>query len=123
KCDNITNPGLIGPNQFLCGPGNQPATIENLQSPSGGSGALEYLWMKSTQPGPFNVQTWTPIPDATGPSYTPPVLYETTYYARCARRECCIAYLETNIVTIEVGSVASANIQGPSFLCVGETAD
>jgi hypothetical protein len=123
KCDNITNPGLIGPNQFLCGPGNQPAPIENLQLPSGGSGAIEYLWMKSTQPGPFNVQTWTPIPDATGPSYAPPVLYETTYYARCARRECCIAYLETNIVVIEVGSVASANIQGPSFLCVGETAD
>lgn len=123
KCDNITDPGLIGPNQFLCGPGNQPDPILSIELPSGGSGAIEYLWMKSTQPGPFNVQTWTPIPDATGPSYAPPVLYETTYYARCARRECCIVYLETNIVTIEVGSVASANIQGPSFLCVGETAD
>lgn len=121
KCDNITNPGLIGPNQFLCGPGNDPAPILNVASPSGGSGNIEYLWMMSTQPGPFNVQTWVPIPGANGPSYDPPVLYETTYYARCARRECCTAYLESNIVAIEVGSVAVADIQGPDFLCVGET--
>ncbi len=121
KCDNITDPGLIGPNQFLCGPGNDPDPILNLETPSGGSGNIEYLWMVSTQPGPFNVQTWVAIPGANGPSYDPPVVYETTYFARCARRECCTAYLETNIVTIEVGSVAVADIQGPAYICVGET--
>ncbi|MCB9300606.1 MAG: T9SS type A sorting domain-containing protein [Lewinellaceae bacterium] len=121
ECENITNPGLIGPSQFLCGPGNDPDPILNVQFPSGGSGPIEYLWMVSTQPGPFNVQTWSPIPGATGPSYDPPVLYETTYYARCVRREGCDIYLESNIVTIEVGSVAVADIQGPDYICVGET--
>ena len=121
-CENITNPGLIGPNQFLCGPGNDPAEIMNIQSPSGGVGAIQYLWMMSTQPGPFNVQTWLPIPNTNSPNYNPPVLYETTYYARCVRREGCSVYLESNIVTIEVGSVANAQINGPSYLCVGEPA-
>ncbi len=122
KCDNITDPGLIGPSQFLCGPGNDPEEIMNIETPSGGTGAIEYLWMASTEPGPFNVQTWTVIPGATGPSYNPPVLYETTYFARCVRRECCTIYLESNIVTIEVGDVANAEINGPSYLCVGEPA-
>ncbi|MCO6480930.1 MAG: T9SS type A sorting domain-containing protein, partial [Phaeodactylibacter sp.] len=122
KCDNITDPGLIGPSQFLCGPGNDPEEIMNIETPSGGSGAIEYLWMASTEPGPFNVQTWTAIPGATGPSYDPPALYETTYFARCVRRECCMIYLESNIVTIEVGDVANAEINGPSYLCVGEPA-
>jgi len=120
KCDNITDPGEIGPDQFLCGPGNDPDPILNIESPSGGSGAIEYLWMQSTIPGPFNIQTWNVIPGATGPSYDPGPLSETTYFARCARRECCTIYLETNIVTIEVGSVAVADIQGPDFICVDE---
>ena len=120
KCDNIDDPGLIGPNQFLCGPGNDPDPIINVESPSGGSGQLEYLWMKSTIPGPFNIQTWEVIPGATGPDYDPGPLSETTYFARCARRECCTVYLESNIVTIEVGNVAVAEINGPDFLCVGE---
>ncbi|HMQ48346.1 MAG TPA: SdrD B-like domain-containing protein [Saprospiraceae bacterium] len=121
KCHNVTNPGQIGPNQFLCGPGNDPAPIVNIVSPSGGSGALEYLWMMSTIPGPFNDQYWIPIPDSNSPNYDPGVLYETTYFARCVRRECCTVYLESNIVTIEVGTVAVADINSPDFLCIGET--
>ncbi|MCB9266569.1 MAG: T9SS type A sorting domain-containing protein [Lewinellaceae bacterium] len=121
-CDNITDPGLIGPNQFLCGPGNDPTEILNIETPSGGSGNIEYLWMMSTQPGPFNTQTWTSIPGATGPSYDPPVLYETTYFTRCVRREDCTVYKESNIVTIEVGSVANAEINGPGYLCIDEPA-
>ncbi|MCR9098661.1 MAG: T9SS type A sorting domain-containing protein [bacterium] len=120
KCDNIDDPGLIGPNQFLCGPGNDPDPIINIESPSGGSGAIEYLWMQSTVAGPFNLQTWQIIPGATGDSYDPGPLSETTYFARCARRECCIVYLESNIVTIEVGNVAVADINGPDFICVDE---
>lgn len=120
KCDNIDDPGLIGPNQFLCGPGNDPDPIVNIESPTGGSGAIEYLWMQSTVAGPFNLQTWEIIPGSTGDSYDPGPLSETTYFARCARRECCIVYLESNIVTIEVGNVAVADINGPDFICVDE---
>lgn len=119
-CVNITDPGVIGYDQFLCGPGNDPDEIVDVVTPSGGVGAIEYLWMKSTIEGPFNMQTWMPISGADGPSYDPPALYETTYFARCVRRENCTLYQESNIVTIEVGDVANAQITAPDFLCVGE---
>ena len=120
KCDNITSPGTISGYQFLCGPGNDPDPIVNVTAPSGGSGAMEYLWMMSTIPGPFDPAVWVPIPDSNSPTYDPGPLFETTYFARCARRECCTAYLESNIVIIEVGNVAVAEINGPSLVCVDE---
>jgi len=71
---------------------------------------------------PFDMRTWTSIPNANSPSYNPPVLYETTYFVRCVHREGCSLYLESNIATIEAGSVANAQINGPGLACVGETA-
>ena len=120
KCDNITSPGTISGYQFLCGPGNDPDPIVNVTAPSGGSGAIEYLWMMSTIPGPFDPAVWVPIPDSNTPTYDPGPLFETTYFARCARRECCTSYLESNIVIIEVGDVAVASINGPSLVCADE---
>ncbi len=120
-CDNITDAGLIGPDyQFLCGPGNDPEAILALEAPSGGSGAVEYLWMSSTIGGPFNDQTWDVVPGATGPDFDPGPIYETTYFIRCARREDCTVYLESNTVTVEVGDVAVADIQGPNLVCEDE---
>ena len=119
-CVNITDPGLIGYDQFLCGPGNDPEEIISIVDPSGGVGAIEYLWMKSTVDQVFNNQTWMPIPGADGPSYDPPALYETTYFTRCVRRENCTLYEESNVVAIEVGDAANAVINAPAFLCVGE---
>ncbi|MEQ8702945.1 MAG: SdrD B-like domain-containing protein, partial [Phaeodactylibacter sp.] len=122
NCDNVTIPGEIGPDQYLCAPGNTPAPIESLALPEGGSGGIEYIWMRSAVAGPFNLQTWTLIPGSNTPDYAPGPLSETTYFARCARREDCALYLETNIVTIEVGNETVAEISGPEVLCVGESA-
>lgn len=117
-CENITNPGQIGPNQFICGPGVDPDPILSIVDASGGVGELEYLWMMSTEPIPFNPQIWLPIPNSNVASYDPGPLYETTYYARCARRVGCSTFIETsNVITIEVGSVAVAQITGPSYIC------
>jgi len=118
-CDNIEDPGRIAADQYLCGPGNKPAKIESVELPSGGSGAVEYMWMQSKVPGPFNLQSWKMIPAATGPSYSPGPLSQTTYFARCARRENCAVFLESNIITVEVGTEAVAEIQGPDWICVG----
>ncbi|MDP4999359.1 MAG: T9SS type A sorting domain-containing protein [Saprospiraceae bacterium] len=120
-CDNITDAGEIGYDQYLCGPGNIPEPLVSLESPSGGFGAIEYLWMKSTNPGPFNAQTWDMIENSNTPEYAPGVLYETTYFARCARRDGCGAFLETRIVTVEVGTEALATIAGPAPVCAGTT--
>lgn len=121
-CENVTDPGAIGFSQALCGAGNAPDPIISIEEASGGSGALEYLWMKSTIPGPFDPLYWEAIPGATGPGYDPGILYETTYFIRCVRREGCPFYLESNMVTIEVGSDAIAQIEGPAILCERATA-
>lgn len=117
-CVNITDPGIIGPDQFICGPGVDPDPIQSLVDASGGQGELEYLWMMSTEPVPFNPQIWLPIPNSNVASYDPGPLYETTYFARCARRVGCSTFIETsNEVTIEVGSIAVAQLTGPSYIC------
>ncbi|MBI1225510.1 MAG: T9SS type A sorting domain-containing protein [Bacteroidetes bacterium] len=118
-CDNVTYPGTICCDQTLCGPGNIPAPLTGVNPPTGGSGALEYIWMFHNQPGPFN-SNWTAIPSATGPNYAPGPLYETTYFVRCVRRENCVDFLESNIVTITVGNDAVASIAAADVACVGD---
>jgi hypothetical protein len=120
KCDNVTDAGEIGTDQYLCGPGVAPESFENLITPTGGMGELEYLWMYSTEPGPFDPEIWLPVPGSTGESFAPGPIYETTYFTRCVRRECCSFYQESNIITITVGNEAVAEIIGPNPICEGE---
>lgn len=120
-CVNITDPGTICCNQYLCGPGNDPAPITSVTPATGGSGTLQYLWMYSTIAGPFNPNYWNAIPSATGPSYDPGPINETTYFVRCARRGAC-QWLESNQIVITVGDEAVAEISGPDFACVGDQA-
>lgn len=121
-CDNITDPGEIAGDEFLCGPGNDPGPIVEVAPATGGTGNIEYLWMMTFVNQPFNPNTWIPIPNSNVPEYDPGPIFETTYYARCARREGCIEFLETsNIVVKEVGDVAVAQIDGPDIACEGDT--
>ncbi len=102
ECDNVTDGGLMGHNEALCGIGADPAEIVNLALPSGGFGVLQYLWLKSTVPvynGPGD-QNWSPIPNSNSPNYNPGPISQTTYYIRCSRRAGCPDYPgETNIVS------------------------
>jgi hypothetical protein len=121
-CENFTDPGEIaydgGP---LCGPGVDPDEIVSVSLPTGGSGEIEYLWMKSTKDGPFRVDTYEPIPNSNSPSYDPGPIQETTYFARCARRGGCPSFVETNIIKIEVGDDAVARITPPDYICSGQS--
>ena len=119
-CLNIIDPGTICCNQTLCGPGNDPAPITSVTPATGGGSATQYMWMYSTVPGPFDPAYWLPIPTATGPSYDPGILYETTYFIRCAKAANCEDWLESNAVTITVDDVAVAEITGPDLVCVGD---
>ena len=119
-CENVTDPGDIGPNQYICGPGVDPDPILSLAPATGGVGVLEYVWMMSTESDTFNPQFWTPIPNSNTESYDPGPLFETTYFTRCARREDCVTFIEPSPIVIEVGSEAVAEITGPSYLCTGE---
>ena len=98
-CENITNAGSICCNQTIC-EGEAPAPLVETVAPEGGSGQIEYLWMQFIQIGQAPPQ-WVAIPGATGSSYAPGPLFETSKFMRCARREGC-PFLESNIVTITV---------------------
>lgn len=94
ECDNVTDGGLIGYNESLCGLGADPAEIVNLSFPSGGFGTLEYLWLKSSVPvynGPGD-PNWSPIPNSNSPNYDPGPINQSTYYIRCSRRQGCPDY-------------------------------
>lgn len=120
-CENIDDPGEIGYDQRLCGPGVDLEPFVSIRDASGGEGEIEYLWMMSTQDGPFDPDIWQAIPNSNAPTYDPGPLYYTTYFARCARREDCITFLETNIVKVVVNEDAVAEVGGPNLLCQGST--
>ena len=120
QCENLDDAGQICCDQYLCGPGLQPDTIRNTVVPTGGSGDIEYIWMFTTASPSTNIQYWMPIPGSTSPNYRPGPLSQTTHFIRCARRAGCSLYLESNVVTITVGSESVANIEGPSQVCRDE---
>ena len=121
ECVNVTDAGRIGVPQMLCAPGNDPAPFTSIRPAQGGDGTLEYLWMKSTTPGAFNPTTWIPIPNSNSTTYDSGPLFETTYFARCARREGCTVFLETNILLVEVDDQVVPEIVAPKSICVGAT--
>ncbi len=112
KCLNVDNGGSIAANQEIC-PGDTPALLTNAIFPTGGSGTLEYLWLQSNVPqynGPGD-PNWSEIPGSNAPNYQPGALTETTYFIRCARRECCTDYPgETNIINVTVNDLPVAVI-------------
>jgi len=125
-CDNLTDGGLISGDEAGCNsPTFDPSPILNAADATGGSGAIEYIWMKTTGDpnSPFN--TWQVIPGATGVSYDPIPITETTYYGRCSRRSGCTEYVgETNFV---VKTIRCCNINPViplplnTIICSGES--
>lgn len=99
-CENVINAGAICCDQTIC-EGELPAALYPTLAPFGGTGAIEYQWLQLLQMGPAP-PAWTPIPGATGPTYQPGLLFETSYFMRCARRAGCLSFLESNIITITV---------------------
>lgn len=117
--ENFEDGGTIAADQTLCGPGNIPDPIIETSPATGGIGDVEYLWMMTTDNSIEDILFWTPIPNSNTPNYAPPALFETTYYARCVRRNNC-AFIESNAVTILVDNADITTIEGPTSVCVGE---
>jgi len=98
-CANITDPGnVVGPLTSSGVIPFDPDLIANGLDASGGSGGnLEYQWQQST-----NNLDFVDIPGATGLSYNPPSLTETTFFRRAAKRSACAKFYFTHSVTITV---------------------
>ncbi|MCB0762673.1 MAG: hypothetical protein KDC12_14185, partial [Flavobacteriales bacterium] len=98
-CDNVTNAGSICCDQAGCAPFD-PSEITSSQLPSGGSGALEYVWLSNTT-GP-NTAGATTI-NHNSATYNPGALTQTTWFRRCARRAGCTDYVgESNWIKMTV---------------------
>lgn len=98
-CNNLTDGGVISGNQEICY-GQNPISINNLKLPSGGTGELEYLWMKSSDSSSFidsgEVVSW-------GRDSTIQINYstKTIFYKRYTRRSGCTNFsVASNYVKI-----------------------
>ena len=97
SCDNVTTSGSIGVDGTVCTNGSY--TIASSSLPSGGSGALEYVWLFN--PNAPEVAGHTPINSNTSSLNITPT--ESGYYRRCSRRSNCTNYPgESNWVFVEV---------------------
>ncbi|MEM6396857.1 MAG: SdrD B-like domain-containing protein [Bacteroidota bacterium] len=112
----ISFPGTIGFDSEVCGAGNIPDLIVELEpAVNGGDGELNYLWMKRAQ----NSTQWMPIPNTNTINYQPGPVFESTFFTRCVRRDEC-TYVESNAILVTVRDDAVANINGPSVICENE---
>ncbi|MFK8163317.1 MAG: SdrD B-like domain-containing protein, partial [Lewinella sp.] len=118
---NIINPGTIASSQEVCGPGNVPQPFIEIAPATGGEGEIQYLWMFNVEDPNQDITFWQALPNSNSPNYAPGPVYQTTYFTRCVRRDNC-NYLESNVLTVDVGDDAVAEVSGPNVVCVGEEA-
>jgi hypothetical protein len=106
-CQNPTNGGSISGEQTICA-NVTPSAIINVNFPSGGgTGALEYVWIKWKVLPQSSPQSFEMIPGSNTPYLNPGPLTETSWFRRCSRRAGCDDYIaETNIVKITVNNAA-----------------
>ena len=120
ECDNVTNGGQIGGNESGCA-GYDPSMITSVETPSGGSGTIEYIWLSSTNACPTNLSQ--SIPGANGSTYNPGPITETTYFVRCSRRVDCDdwSFGESNCVikTVNASDLDGDGVCDDDDICEG----
>ncbi|MCX6249953.1 MAG: hypothetical protein NTX61_04290 [Bacteroidetes bacterium] len=100
-CSNPTNGGTIGNDQSGCG-SYLPTPLNNLQTPSGFFGNLEYKWRLSTT---SNTTGFSDIAASNSSSYNPGLITQTTWFKRVARVDCMSDWngaVESNVIEITV---------------------
>ncbi len=107
-------PGSIGASQTLCG-GSTPAPLTSTALAGAGIGQYIYQWQSS----PDNI-TWTDIPGANAPGYTPGALSVTTYFRRLVTSGFCGPRTPTAAVTITVlPALTAGSIAADQTVCAG----
>jgi hypothetical protein len=105
-CNNITNGGTISGDQEICS-GATPAPLQNSTNPSGGSGPIEYIWVRSTNGCITAPSAGELIVGANGDSYSPGPLTQTTYFRRFARSAGCTDFsISSNCVMVAMDNTA-----------------
>jgi len=115
-CVNVTNAGAVTANQTICN-GNDPVAFSNATPPVGGTGTLEYIWQLSTLDPTVNPNAWSTIDGAVSPTFDPPVLTQSTWYRRGARRGNCSDYLFTEAVKVTIITTPAPQLDLGQPLC------
>jgi hypothetical protein len=118
-CSNVTAAGSIGTSQTVCAASFDPPLLTSVALPTGGTGTLEYIWLKSLDNG----VTFTTIAGAIASTYDPGVITQNTCFRRCARRSGCTAYVgESNWVCFTLNAPATATAAAtPAAISVGSS--
>lgn len=103
-CTQAFDGGIIAADQSGFNPydANDLTSVQDATNPNG---AVEYVWMMSTQnvPNTPGNGIWSPVPNSNSSTIDLGTLSQTTHYVRCTRLVGCSNYWgESNVVTITV---------------------
>ena len=96
-CNNFTFAGTVSGDESNC-TSFDAGIINQTGAASGGTGTPQYQW----QSAPTLGSSWANIDGATSITFNPPVVSETTFYRRLARRSGCTDYVSSNAVVKEI---------------------
>jgi SprB repeat/Secretion system C-terminal sorting domain len=100
-CKPLVNAGTISGEQTYCNSSELTGIFEQ-NSPLGGSGIIEYMWMYSDFTADFSQGGWSTIVGATGkdlPLSLLPNIVRKTNFIRCVRRIGCCEFIESNVIS------------------------
>jgi hypothetical protein len=100
-CNPLTNGGQIGSNQSNCQTFT-PTALTNATAPTGGSGAIEYQWLKNTVSSNTSDANWVVIANSNSATFAAPSVSSNIYYMRQAKSAGCSAWLSSNVVSLTI---------------------
>jgi gliding motility-associated-like protein len=116
---NIVTAGAIGSNQTICNGATPVALTSNTAGT--GSGTITYRWESSVSP----FTTWTTIAGATGATYAPGPLTQTTHFRRITistqNNIACESIPTTPVVVTVQNNVTAGAIGSNQTICNGAT--
>ena len=119
-CDNLISGGEIGYDQTICGISENPDAFQNITTPTGGSGDLEIIWMRTTDVN-IPIEGWEVIIGATSLTFDEGSISQDMWYIRLARREGCEEYVgESNILHVTVKDNPILDVGQDVSVCNGQ---
>jgi hypothetical protein len=108
-CDELTNGGQIAANQSNCA-AFTPNPLTSVAAPTGGSGVIEYRWLKNAVTANPTDANWVAIPNTNSATFAPPSVSSTIFYQRQARRAGCTDWSSSNVVSLTLLTPPTINI-------------
>ncbi len=103
--------GSIGPSQTICA-NSIPSTLSLSGNPSGGTGSYTYLWQVSN-----DNSSWTNIPGAGSPSYSPPALTSTAWFRLIVTSGKCGSITSPSVRILVIEALSAGSVGPDQTIC------